>query len=87
MTTKNKAKILYLKFGAWKGYDGEMSAEISELHDKLQSFEDIDEQKEKEILCEIIEKHDGKIWNWWDNKYISKKEAKKYVLNYGKENM
>lgn len=37
----------------------------------------------KQILCELIDELDGRIYLDWDGKYVSKVEAKKYVAEYG----
>lgn len=41
-----------------------------------------DTPEQKEILCKLIDKVDGDIYLDWDDKYVSKEEAKKYVINY-----
>lgn len=38
----------------------------------------------RKILCELIDQLDGEIWSDWDNKQLSKDEAKEYVTNYSK---
>ena len=38
-------------------------------------------QRQKEIICEIIDKGSfKKVYLDWDGKYVSKKKAKEYVL-------
>ena len=45
-----------------------------------------DTQRQKEIICELIEEGDFKeVILDWDNKWVSKAKAKKYVMEYGKE--
>jgi len=40
-----------------------------------------DTEKQKQIICELIDKGNfKKVYLAWDGKYISKKAAKKYVL-------
>ena len=43
-----------------------------------------DTARQKQIICELIDIVPGKIYLNWDGKYVSKKLAKKYVLEYGK---
>ena len=43
-----------------------------------------DTPRQKEILCELIDEGDFKqVFLDWDVKYISKEEAKKYVMEFG----
>jgi hypothetical protein len=43
-----------------------------------------DTPRQKEIICELIDEGNFKeVYLDWDGKYISKKKAKEYVLNYG----
>ncbi len=42
-----------------------------------------DTPEQKEIICQLIDLVPGEIFLDWDNKDVSKEEAKKYVLNYG----
>jgi len=39
-----------------------------------------DTQKQKELICEMIDTVPGEIYLDWDGKYVSKEEAKKYVM-------
>lgn len=42
-----------------------------------------DNPRQKEIICELIDEcKDERIFLDWDDKYITKKEAKKYVTEY-----
>ena len=44
-----------------------------------------DTTRQKEIICELIDEGDfDEVYLDWDDKYISKEEAKEYVLNYSK---
>lgn len=42
-----------------------------------------DTPEQKEILCQIIDRIDGEIWNDWDGVVMTKDAAKKYVMEYG----
>lgn len=45
-----------------------------------------DTPRQKEIICELIDLCDeDKIYLHWDGKYVTKEEAKKYVMEYPKE--
>jgi hypothetical protein len=39
--------------------------------------------KERKLLCEAIDAHNGIIWNDWDDVKMTKREAKKYIMEYG----
>ena len=41
-----------------------------------------DTPRQKKIICELIEECNGEIWNDWDGKKMTKKQAKDYVMNY-----
>ena len=44
---------------------------------------DADIPRQKEIICKLIDLCDGNtIYLHWDGKYVSKDEAKNYVMNY-----
>jgi hypothetical protein len=38
--------------------------------------------EQKEIVCKMIDTVPGKIYLDWDGVYVSKKDAKKYVMEY-----
>jgi hypothetical protein len=42
--------------------------------------------EQKKIICEIIDVIPGDIYLEWDDKYVSKEDAKKYVMEYRKSN-
>lgn len=44
-----------------------------------------DTPEQKEIICELINLFPGRVYLDWEGKYISKAQARKYVLDYGKE--
>jgi hypothetical protein len=43
-----------------------------------------DTQRQKEIICEMIEIIGKPVYLDWDGEYVSVEEAKKYVMEYGK---
>ena len=81
---------LLLKWGTVKGWNDFKEGECFDLLKKYledSSFScamDKPDEARKAILCELIDKFDGTIWNDWDNKKMTKKQAKKYVMEYGK---
>ena len=42
-----------------------------------------DTPEQKEIICKMIDIVPGEIYLEWDDEYVSKKDAKKYVMEYG----
>jgi len=41
-------------------------------------------EERKQLLCKVIDKLNGEIQNDWTGEMLSKEEAKKYILEYGK---
>lgn len=85
------AEELTLKWGTVKGWDdlSEKSQEIMQRYfaDGVpwSCATDKPDDARKAILCELIDQLDGKIYLDWDGKYVSKDEAKSYVVDYGKK--
>lgn len=84
--------FLILKWGTLKEWNFEGNKEAIRLlkrYNKIgSSFSAImqnDTPEQKEIICKLIDLAPGKIYLDWDSKYVSKNKAKKYVMNYGKE--
>lgn len=87
------ADYLLLKWGTIKGYCFKDSPEAFEA---LQEYGKLgvsitgcatqeDTQRQKELICVMIDKVNGKVSNDWTGKtYRSKKAAKKYIMEYGK---
>ena len=46
-----------------------------------------DTPEQKEIICKLIDLMPGEIYLAWDGKYVSKDDAKQYVLNYGQKKL
>jgi len=78
---KKEVKYLYLKFGGIKGGDYGDSPEANELSNKLNELE-VESKEYKELAIDIINSFNGKIWEWWYNKVISKKKAIEYITTY-----
>jgi hypothetical protein len=82
---------LTLKWGTLKAWDFSHSSEkASELAKKYFDLghspgaaTQRDTPEQKELICQIIDAIDCKeIYLDWDGKYVSKDEAKQYVMNY-----
>ena len=81
---------LLLKWGTIKGWDDftEKSQEIVKRFFAdgmcMSAAADKSDEARKIILCELIDQLDGEIQNDWTGEMMTKDEAKKYVMNYGK---
>lgn len=88
-----KQSYLTLKWGTLKSWDfgnskkgHRLLKEYAELGASFSAMQQRDTPRQKEIICELIGLCDGDtIYLDWDGKDVSKKEAKEYVMNYGKE--
>ena len=85
---KRKSSLL-LKWGTIKGWSGMEGACLELLNQyfadgrPLSCMADHPDEARKKILCELIDKFKGTIQNDWTGKKMSKKQAKKYVMEYG----
>jgi hypothetical protein len=85
---KTGKDYLLLKWGTIKsfGLKSDNGKKLLERYNKIGSCisvmlqKDTDEQKK--ILCEMIDECNGCIQEDWGGKYLTKKGAKKYVLDY-----
>lgn len=59
--------------------------EYDEIGASSSSMQQHDTDRQKEIICELIDLVPGEIYLDWRGKYVSKETAKEYVLNYGKK--
>lgn len=81
---------LLLKWGTLKSWDfhsekgKELLKEYFELGSSMSAIAQKDSARQKEIICELIDECDGVIQEDWGGKYLTRDEAKKYVLEYGK---
>lgn len=84
-----KKGYLYLKWGTLKGWDFsenekamELFKQYCEIGSSASAMMQHDTPEQKELICQMIDAVPGKIQNDWTGKYMTKKEAKKYVLEY-----
>lgn len=89
-TKKPKCKLT-LKWGTLKSWDfrgsekgKQLLKEYGEISSSMSAMTQKDTPRQKEIIFELIDLCYGKIYLDWDGKYVSKNDAKKYVMNYGK---
>lgn len=83
---------LFLKWGtlkAWHFHSEKGIKLLQEYHDLGASMSAIDQRdtpRQKEIILELIDECNGTIQNDWSGEiYTNKEDAKKYILEYGKE--
>ena len=67
-TNNDKAQAL---FAQWNALGSSMSAMAQR-----------DTPEQKDLICQMIDAVDCEIYLDWDGKYVSKDEAKKYVMEY-----
>lgn len=82
---------LTLKWGTLKSWDfhsekcKELLKEYGSIGSCFSAMFQHDTPRQKEILCELIDNGNFKyVWNDWDNKKMTKEEAKKYIIDYEK---
>jgi hypothetical protein len=79
---------LNLKWGTVKGWSdlSDKSVELLQEYFKegypLGCATDKPDAERKEVLCKLIEQLDGTIYNDWEDKEMTKEEAKQYILTY-----
>lgn len=84
---------LLLKWGTLKGWDFENSPEAfealqeySKLGFSLSAMMQKDTQRQKELICIMIDKVNGEVQDDWTGKvYEDREEAKRYVMTYGQK--
>lgn len=78
-----------LKWGTLKSWrlTSEKGKELLKKYDELgasySAMMQKDTQEQKRLICEMIDVVPGEIFLDWDDKFVSKDEAKKYVMSYG----
>ena len=89
MRKLNRANYLLLKWGTLKSWDfstdekgKELLKEYNQIGSSMSAMMQKDTPRQKEIVCELIDLCYGKIQSDWDGKWMAKKEAKKYVMDY-----
>ena len=69
-------------FGDWAK---PLFKEYSKIGSSVSAIMQKDTPRQKEIICELIDKGNfKKVYLDWDGKYITKKAAKKYVMEHSK---
>lgn len=94
MTTIDNEQISFisLKWGTLKGYylkskeENDLLTKYIKLGYSLSCAAQNDTNEQKEILCKLIDlcNNPKGIHLEWDNIFVSKEEAKKYIMEYGK---
>lgn len=82
------SKVLWLKWGTVKGWEGLESCDIALLQEyfrdgvPLSTMCDRPTPERKKVLCSLISQFSGEIWSDWDDKLLAKQEAIDYVMGY-----
>ena len=88
-STEIETEYIALKWGtlkSWKLYS-EKCMELLRRYVaggmSMSAMANRDTPEQKQLLCELIDQCNAKeIFLDWDGKYVSKEEAKKYILGY-----
>lgn len=87
-TTKNHLTLKWGTLKAWNVAGNEPAIQLlkryCEIGASMSAAMQHDTPEQKEIICKLIDLMPGEIYLDWDDKYVSKEDAKKYVLEYGK---
>lgn len=85
----NEEDHLTLKWGTLKSWSFHsekgkaLLKEYFELGTSMSAMMQEDTPRQKEIICELIDEGNfEKVYLDWDDKHVSKKAAKKYVMEY-----
>lgn len=89
--SKENNDYLLLKWGTLKGWCFENSPEAFEalkeynsLGASMSAMAQKDTPRQKELICQMIDKVNGPIQNDWTGEtYDDKEKAKEYILEYG----
>jgi len=85
---EEKKEYLVLKWGTLKDWSfgswaRPLLTEYCNIGSSMSAIMQKDTQRQKEIICELIDGGNFKtVYLDWDNKEVSKKKAKKYVMEY-----
>lgn len=89
MKKEEEKDSLTLKWGTLKSWDfhsekaKKLLKEYADIGMEEGAMQQHDTPRQKEIICELIDEGNfKKVFLDWDGKFISKKEAKEYVMNY-----
>lgn len=89
--TDRATDSLTLKWGTLKSWDMKSEKGIAllrkyhEIGSSASAMLQHDTPEQKDLICQMIDLCDGDIYLDWDGKHVSKDEAKKYVMEYGKK--
>lgn len=82
---------LLLKWGTVKGWEFEdASPKAQEMlksylkNSPMSCMADHPTDERKKLLCDLIDEFEGVIHNDWTGEDMTKKQAKEYVMEYGK---
>jgi hypothetical protein len=82
-------EYLCLKWGTLKGWEFKQEKtkalfkEFCEIGMKWGAAQQKNSQRQKEIICELIDLGNFEtVYNDWDGEEMTKKAAKEYVMNY-----
>lgn len=83
---------LTLKWGTLKAWNltspkgQELLKKYHELGSSFSAMCQQDTPEQKELICQMIDECEAdQIYLDWDGKYVTKDEAKKYVMEYGNQ--
>ena len=86
---KAEQDSLTLKWGTLKAWSFhskkalKLLDEYSKIGSSMSAIMQRDTQRQKEIICELIDEGDfKKVYLDWDGKHVTKARAKEYVLEY-----
>ena len=89
MKKKIRSNTLTLKWGTLKSWSFsedqngiDLLNKYLEIGASASAMMQEDTPEQKEIICQLIDLVYGKIYLDWDDKWVTKKEAKKYVMEY-----
>lgn len=84
------SETLTLKWGTLKGWSLETEQSMAALRRCFDGGREMsamcqrDTPEQKEALCDLIDVVDGEVWNDWEERVMSREEAKHYVREYGR---
>lgn len=91
-TAQEPSDRLSLKWGTLKDWDLFSPAALAVLRKlntrprSMSAMTQRDSPEEKELICELIDSLNcDVVYLDWDNRYINKEEAKRYIREYGKK--
>jgi hypothetical protein len=88
-TAEQKLDELSLKWGTLKSWSIHSETGLAllkryhEIGSTMSAMAQRDTPEQVDIICQLIDGCAGDIYLDWDDKYVSKEQAKEYVRNYG----